>query len=314
MSAEVETMFYVRETPWHGLGTRVEEALTSAEALQIAGLDWEVKSKPVYVGGKKAEGWVANVRSSDDSVLGIVTGKYKILQNKEAFDFTDSLIGGEVKYETAGSLFNGKKIWLLARLPSIKVAGDDVDNYVCFTNSHDGKASVKACITPVRVVCNNTLNMALGSAKRSFSVRHFAKVADKVQEAREILNLSEVYFQNLAKTADDMANVTVSTEYFDKLMEKLFPIKEDASDATKKHAEMAREQFQICYLAPDIAKFYGTAWGIINATSDFVGHATPARNTSTYEERRWDKIMDGHPIFDSVVSDMTTLTYANANN
>ena len=155
MSANVETMFSVREKPWHGLGTIVEEAPTSAEALELAGLDWEVKTNPLFLeNGIEVPGYYANVRSSDNSVLGIVTGKYSILQNKDAFDFTDSLIGGDVKYETAGSLNGGKRVWLLAQLPSKKIAGDDVESYVCFTNSHDGIHG-RICDTSQMICCRN---------------------------------------------------------------------------------------------------------------------------------------------------------------
>ena len=110
MAANVETMFYVREKPWHGLGTCVEEAPTSADALRLAGLDWEVKQRSIQVcGGAKIENFKANVRSSDGAVLGVVSDRYQIVQNAEAFSFTDELIGGDVRYETAGSLQNGKK-------------------------------------------------------------------------------------------------------------------------------------------------------------------------------------------------------------
>ena len=118
MSANVETMMYVREKPWHGLGTMVEEAPTSADALRLAGLDWTVERKPLQVcGGRKVDGFYANVRDMDGAVLGVVSDRYKVVQNVDAFAFTDSLIGGDtpVRYETAGSLMGGRKIWLRQR-------------------------------------------------------------------------------------------------------------------------------------------------------------------------------------------------------
>lgn len=185
MAANVETMFYVREKPWHGLGTCVEEAPTSADALRLAGLDWEVKQRNIQVcGGAKIENFKANVRSSDGAVLGVVSDRYQIVQNAEAFSFTDELIGGDVRYETAGSLQNGKKIWLLARMPVQKIVGDDVEPYLCFSNTHDGSGSIRVCMTPIRVVCNNTLNLALNSAVRSWSTKHVGDIDHKMQEAR----------------------------------------------------------------------------------------------------------------------------------
>ena len=122
MAANVESMFYVREVPWHGLGTKVEEAPTSEEALRIAGLNWTVDQTPVYTdSGLLIPGYKANRRSTDGSILGIVSDRYKIVQNTEAFEFTDAIVGetedGVVKYETAGSLCGGKRIWLLAKMP-----------------------------------------------------------------------------------------------------------------------------------------------------------------------------------------------------
>ena len=118
MSANVETMFYVRKTPWHGLGTRVIEAPCSKEALALAGLDWKVIQESIYTEKKEAiEGYKVNVRDSDRKVLGVVSDRYKIVQNQEAFAFTDGLLGEGIRYETAGSLQNGKRVWILARLP-----------------------------------------------------------------------------------------------------------------------------------------------------------------------------------------------------
>ena len=118
MAANVENMFYVRKTPWHGLGTRVNEALNSKEALTAAGLDWNVIQEPIYTETEELiEGYKANIRDTDRKVLGVVTDRYKIVQNQEAFAFTDALLGEGVRYETAGSLQGGRKVWLLAHLP-----------------------------------------------------------------------------------------------------------------------------------------------------------------------------------------------------
>ncbi len=166
MADNVESMFSVREKPWHGLGTVVSETLTSAEALKEAGLEWRVYQQPIFTNfGKVIEGYRANVRSTDDKVLGVVSDRYKVVQNDEAFEFTDELLGEGVRYETADSLQGGRKIWLLAKLPEMYVmAGDRVSSYLVFSNTHDGSGAVRAAITPVRVVCNKTLNLALSTA------------------------------------------------------------------------------------------------------------------------------------------------------
>ena len=162
MSANVETMFYTREKPWHGLGVQVQEAPTSEKALWLAGLDWKVLQKDIFTEGRvRVPGYRANVRDTDGQVLGVVTDRYKVIQNEEAFAFTDALLGKGVRYETAGSLQDGRKVWLLARLPSeYIISGEQISPYLVFSNTHDGSGAVRVAVTPVRVVCNNTLNLA----------------------------------------------------------------------------------------------------------------------------------------------------------
>lgn len=135
MSADIETMFYTREKPWHGLGIMVNEAPKSEEALRVAGLDWHVNQVPIYTGqGHIVEGYKANIRDTDNKVLGVVTDRYKIIQNKEAFAFTDELLGAGVHYETAGSLQGGRKVWFLARLPrEFIISGERISPYLMHT-------------------------------------------------------------------------------------------------------------------------------------------------------------------------------------
>lgn len=121
MSANVETMFFTREKPWHGLGTRVEQAPDSKDALVAAGLDWNVFQRAIVTeDGIHLPGYKANVRDTDNKVLGVVTDRYKVVQNSEAFAFTDDLLGEGVRYETAGSLQEGKRTWMLAKLPQVQ--------------------------------------------------------------------------------------------------------------------------------------------------------------------------------------------------
>ena len=182
MSANVESMFYVRETPWHGLGTKVNEAPTSKDALIYAGLDWKVVQNNVYTqDGSLISGYKANIRSTDRSVLGIVSDRYKIVQNQDAFQFTDDLLGEGVTYETAGSLQGGRKVWMLARMPHrYIISGDEIEPYLVVMNSHDGSSGIKVAMTPIRVVCQNTLNLALGSAKRIWTTKHTENVMSRV--------------------------------------------------------------------------------------------------------------------------------------
>ena len=201
MAANVETMFYTRTAPWHGLGTRVLEAPTSSAALSLAGLDWKVVQKPVFTAdGLFISGFKANVRDRDSQVLGVVSDRYKVVQNEDAFAFTDELLGEGVTYETAGSLQNGRRTWILAKLPQrYIIRGDEIDPYLVFMNSHDGTGAIKAAMTPVRVVCQNTLNLALSTARRSWSTIHTGDIHGKLQDARNTLLYADRYMAALGK-------------------------------------------------------------------------------------------------------------------
>ena len=204
MAANVETMFYVRETPWHGLGTRVMEAPSSEDALELAGLNWKVRQEPIYTDNNLLiPGYKANVRDLDDKVLGVVTDRYKVVQNDEAFAFADGLLGEGVRYETAGALLDGRKVWILARMPrEFIINGEQISPYLVFSNTHDGSGAIKVAVTPIRVVCNNTLNLALSTAKRSWSMVHTGDVQGKMEEAKQD-SIAGIIYSFLIKTNAD---------------------------------------------------------------------------------------------------------------
>lgn len=303
MAHNIESMFYTREKPWHGLGTMVQEAPTSSEALRLAGLDWTVDGRPIYTAeGEQIDNYKVNVRSSDNAVLGVVTDRYTICQNSNAFEFTDELIGGDVRYETAGSLRGGRRIWLLAKMPNTTVAGDDVEPYLCFTNTHDGTGAVRVCMTPVRVVCNNTLNIALSCAKRSWSVTHVGDIQEKITEAKIALELAGEYMDALDKRANMLANTSLPFDKVREIINELFPINEDDGERAKATMKKTRDAYYVSYFMPDLKQFQGTAWGAINAMADMVDHNAPHRKTKNYAENNWGRIMDGHVLVDQMTA------------
>lgn len=303
MAALVESMVYTREKPWHGLGTMVEEAPNSADALRLAGLDWTVEQKNIQLyGGSKVPGYKANVRSSDGKILGVVSDRYRVIQNKEAFEFTDNIIGGDVRYETAGSLNGGKKIWLLAKLPTTEIVGDKTEPYLCFSNTHDGSGAVRVCMTPIRVVCNNTLNLALDSARRAWSVRHTGSLQSKMHEARACLRMANTYMGALAEKADRMANTTITRDQLNMILDELFPVDEHSTEREKQNVKKLRDEYMVCYFAPDLIKFRDTAWGAYNAMSDMITHNAPLRKTENYRENNWGRLMDGHLMMDKMAA------------
>ena len=294
-------MFYTREKPWHGLGTRVEEAPTSKEALELAGLNWKVLQNPIYTSsGIPIKGYKANVRDTDQSILGIVTDRYKVVQNEEAFKFTDDLLGAGVRYETAGSLQDGKRIWLLAKLPhEYIIGGEQISPYLVFTNTHDGSGAIKVAVTPVRVVCSNTLNLALTSAKRSWSTIHTGDINGKMDDARETLQLAGKYMNCLGKEFNNLQQKKISERKVMEFIEELLPEPDNASFQQKKNVTRLREDMKRRYFdAPDLKDLGNTAYRFVNAVSDFATHAKPIRETKDYQSNLFMKTVDGNPFID----------------
>ena len=302
MAANVESMFHTRTKPWHGLGVQVQEAPESKDALRLAGLDWKVYQREVYTdSGIKIEGYRANVRNTDNKVLGVVTERYKIVQNEEAFSFTDTLLGKGVRYETAGSLQEGKKVWLLARLPKeYIISGEQISPYLVFSNSHDGSAAVRVAVTPIRVVCNNTLNLALSTAKRSWAMVHTGNIKGKIHEAQETLFMAENYMSKLGKEFEELKRQKLSERQVKEYIELLLPLEKTTSLVTAKNVKKLRDDLRARYYdAPDLQDVGGNnAYRFINAVSDFATHNEPLRRTANYKENLFMRTMDGNPMID----------------
>lgn len=301
MSANVETMFYVRENPWHGLGTKVNEAPGSREALIIAGLNWNVLQEPIYTETEEfIEGYKANVRDSDRKVLGVVTDRYKVIQNQEAFAFTDALLGEGVWYETAGSLQGGKRVWLLAHMPhEYIISGERISPYLVFTNTHDSSGAIKAALTPIRVVCQNTLNLALSTAKRSWSMIHTGNIKGKLQEARNTLILAETYMDSLGREFEELRKKKLTDKQVMEYIEILLPLEDNATPQQTKNVRRLQEDMKLRYFeAPDLKDVGKNAYRFINAVSDFATHAEPLRKTANYKENMFARTIEGNPLID----------------
>lgn len=315
MAHEVETLAYYdgadqnngitleRYVPWHGIGTKCSHAMSSQEALELGGLDWNVIPKQIYdENGNAIPNYIANTRDSDGSVLGIVSEKYSIVQNRQALAFTDALLDMNATYDTVGSLKNGKIVFLNANLPATNILGDEIVPYLVFCNTHDGSGAVKVALSPIRTVCANTLNLALSQAKRTWTCKHMGNIDNKLWEATHTLQLANKYMDELRINLEKLAEVKISEDEIFAIISDMFATPEKASERVVANAQKAKSEFMIAYYMPDIAKFRGTAAGLINAASDWVAHAAPQRNTSTYAERNFEKVVFGHPIFDKIVA------------
>jgi phage/plasmid-like protein (TIGR03299 family) len=301
MLSNVETMFYTREAPWHGLGTRVETALSSEEALEKSGLNWTVKQCPILTNELATiPGYKANIRETDGKVLGVVSDRYKVVQNYEAFAFTDALLGEGVRYETAGSLQEGRKIWLLAKLPdNYIIEGEQIEPYLVFSSSHDGTGSIKVAMTPIRVVCQNTLNIALSTAKRIWTTIHVGDMAAKLDEAHNTLLLAEKYMGKLGTEFSRLSKIRLSDNRVNEYIEMLLPMDEKPTKQHIKNIMRLREDLKLRYYdAPDLHHVGKNAYRFICAVSDFATHAKPIRETANYRENVFVKIIDGNPLID----------------
>lgn len=301
MAANVETMFYTRQKPWHGLGTMVQEAPASREALELAGLNWKVIQKALLTAdGHLVPGFKANLRDSDNQVLGVVTDRYRVVQNEDAFAFTDALLGEGVTYETAGSLQNGRRTWILAKLPqNYIISGDEITPYLVFMNSHDGTGAIKAAMTPIRVVCQNTLNLALKTAKRTWSADHVGDIQGKMEDARYTLLYADQYMKELGKAIDALRRIKLSDRQVQEYIDALFPLPENATEAQTKNMLRLKEDMKARYHeAPDLKDVGKNGYRFINAVSDFATHSEPLRKRTNYKESLFARTVEGNVMID----------------
>jgi phage/plasmid-like protein (TIGR03299 family) len=240
------SFFSVQEKAWHGLGQIVEGYPTSAEALHIAGLDYSVQKRRLFTIGSEASNtpdndiirilpiavpdYYATIRMDSESVLGVVGKDYEVVQNTDAFAFFDAIVGGDgIQYETAGALGKGERIFITAKLPGyIKVGNDDlIEQYLFLTTSHDGFGSITAAFTPVRIVCNNTLNAALRNCSNALKIRHTTNAKERLMQAHQLMGISNRFSQELEGIFNQWAKTRISDPQVKKLIQMaLVPNKE----------------------------------------------------------------------------------------
>ena len=275
-----DSLFVSRRPAWHGLGTTIGNAPTSSDALRISGLDWRVVQAPVQwmdeVGSIRVDdSYKVNYREDNGALLGVVSKDYTVVQNNEAFSFTDYLLGEGVQYETAGSLKGGRATWVLAKMPEQRILQDAYSPFLLFMNGHDGTRAVTVCMTPVRVACWNTVNLALRSAKQKWSFKHTANVHSRLTMAKQTMGLAHSYMQALAERSEQLASTKVSSTEFKTYTDALFP--KTGTSVGDNRTLMNIEKFLNCYWSPDLANFTGTAYGFMMAVADYVSHK-PIKN------------------------------------
>jgi phage/plasmid-like protein (TIGR03299 family) len=296
------------EKAWHGLGQIVDKAMTAEEAIKNANLDYEVKKAPLFAGiekGKQIEvesqpqeevpqtqsliyqpydEKSATYRTDTNDVLGIVGGRYEIVQNYEAFGFFDSIIDSkEAIFETAGALGKGERIFVTAKLPNdLVVKGEPIEKYIILTNSHDGSSSIIAGFTNVRVVCNNTLQAALSKLDSKVSIKHISGAKDKLAEAHRVMGIASKYMDTVQEVFDAMSNKPISDEEMKNFLTKVFTPKiilpktdeekiEELSTRTQNMIESAF-QFAMSHETQTTQSTKNTLFGAYNAVSGYYNY------------------------------------------
>lgn len=298
------------DTPWHKLGTQAEGLMTATEALQNAYLDWLVEKRPLYnrtesgevevvpstfgVFRKDEEGnWIALNR-------GTAVGRvWKPFQNIESMDFLDELVQSqEAKIEVCGALGNGEKVWVLAKLPdSILINGvDKVDQYILVVNSHDGSGSLKIFLTPIRVVCQNTLTMALSRGRGTgYNIRHTGKLHDRVEAAREALGMVNQDFMEWGEMAQQLVQVKLDNEqmesYFIDALNLTF---NDEGDLTTRSSNMLKSVTELLGNENNTLNgMAGTAWAAYNAVTEAIDHNFTRLANGNVSEKRMESALFG---------------------
>jgi len=277
MAANVESMMYFGQRPWHGLGTELDKPATAEDAIICAGLDWEVQKYPMHLEVGPGEPMVqipdayATVRVrpggkiNRQDILGVVGERYLPLQNKDAFAFFDAIVGErQAIYHTAGVLGKGERIWLLAKLPGeIVVPGNDItEKFLLLTNSHNGNSSVQVKFTPIRVVCQNTLSAAMSDGGDIVNIRHTSYMDGRLKEAHKLLNITNTYYQRLDEVFKAMARKPLDVAGFDTYLSAVLP---EASDETRGNVTSVFEMGA----GSDIQAIRGTLWAGYNAFTEY---------------------------------------------
>ena len=303
MAHMVETMAYAGQVPWHGLGTKVAADLGPLQMMQKAGCDWSVSKQPMYISGDiMVPGKQALVRDEDNSILDIVGDDWNPVQNEEAFEFFhEYCMAGDMEMHTAGSLDNGRNVWVLAKVKeSFSILGDDqVDSYLLFSNPHKYGKAIDVRFTPVRVVCNNTLTMSLNSeSKNQVKLNHRTKFdADMVKQH---LGIAHDKFEKYKEVAEFLSSKRYTPESLIEFYNSCFPHTyvgskgknvESFEDLTKN----AKDAHAVLETQPGANFAEGSFWQAFNSVTYMTDHVM-GRSAESRLNSAWFGINQGRKV------------------
>ncbi len=283
--------FHYGDKPWHGLGVELDHPATAAEAIDAAGLTWNVQPEPIFLqdGKPVGEHVRAIVRQDTRKALGVATDRYIPIQNRDAFGFFDAVVGqGQAIYHTAGALGQGERIWILAKLPGeLRIDGtDDVsEKYLLLVNHHDGKHALRAFPTTVRVVCQNTLHAAITgvNATEGVCIRHTGEIRSKVAEAQRVLGLTVKYYDTLSDVFNVLAKKQATRIQAEEYVKKLIPDPKDGKGNTRAgHIRQDLLRLFETGRGNTVPGIRGSVWALVNGVSEYVSHyRTPRISKAT---------------------------------
>ena len=310
----------VKEKAWHNLGQVIDRYPTSSEAIQHAGLDYIVEKRPLFTYdtakhiGKTADSIIipeiavpnffATVRADTEQVLGVVGNDYEVVQNRDAFSFFDAIVGGGegILYETAGALGNGERVFITAKLPDyIKVGRKDmIEQYLFLTTSHDGLGSITAAFTPIRIVCNNTLNAAMQSNSNAIKIRHTASAGERLKQAHTLMGISHVLAGEMEGLFNEWAKARITDTEVKKLIqiamapnkEVLTNLAEGKLDLLSTHYTNIVDNVYEYALASHTQQLETTAGTVFGAYNAVTGYFQNVRSFKS-DEAKFKSIMDG---------------------
>ena len=266
----------MRETTWSRIGTDVSEATTLEEVLEKAKLNYNVIKAPIYTmqNGQLVEykDKVATVDAATGETFGIVSPRYEICQNESAFEFINS-VTDDIEFVKAGTTHTGM-IYIIAKMRNQNILGDDFTPYIIFQNSHNGEYTLKATISPLRIVCQNQFNIAFRESSNTVTIRHSSLLESRMDQGRALLGSTADYIRKFNEEAEVLAGIKIDYKKKKRLLDKMFTIDpETMSERLIQNVEQNKSRFIEAYEADDNQNFKGTAWGFLNAYSDYTTHA-----------------------------------------
>ena len=292
MKTQLTTTLSAREATWDSIGTALDTSMFD-EALASCGLDFTASMSPAMT--TMPDGLVRRIPNTnavvgtDNKIHGVVSDAYHIIQNREAFDFAQ-YITEDLTFLRGGETATGLN-YMIAALPTVKILDDEITPHLIFQNSFNKKYICKVAIFPLRIVCKNQFNVAFRDAENKVEIRHSNTAAEKLEQAKITMSNASAYMVRFGQLAERFATLRTGADALDSFVDYMFPIKAGLNDTELARLEIKRQDLRHCYEAEDNRNFRNSAWGLINAYTDFATHysGTNIKKSGRMCEKRFER-------------------------